>query len=158
MFNSILLCTHGTKGAQQAESLVFNDLLPKNLHLKVTVLTIIDQDWQSMTGDDWLNSSRTHATFLNHVEEQLGEEIREDWQRIQNQFPAAAQADFVSRVGALEETITGTARQLGCDLIVIGPHRESHRLFNLHMEKGLRARLKNAQLHPLLPCPLLIAP
>jgi nucleotide-binding universal stress UspA family protein len=158
MFNSILLCTHGTKGAQQAESLVFNDLVRKNPHLKVTVLTIIDQDWQSMTGDDWLNSSRTHATFLNHVEEQLGEEIREDWQRIRNQFPEAAQADFVSRVGALEEAITGTARQLGCDLIVIGSHHESRRFLNLQMEKGLRARLKNAKLHPLLPCPLLIAP
>lgn len=158
MFNSILLCTHGTEGAQRAEALVFGDFLKRNKDLDITVLTIIDQDWQAMTGDDWLNSSKTHTTFLNHVEEQLSEEIEEDWQRIRSTFPSAAKAKFISRVGQLEETIARTGREIHCDLIVIGPHRESRRLLNLKMEKGLRARLKNEKLHPILPCPLVIAP
>ena len=158
MFDSILLCTHGTEGARKAETLVFDDLCEKSSDLKVTVLTIIDQDWQSMTGDDWLNSSKTQATFLNYVEQQLGEEIKEDWQRIRSRFPASERAEFTSIVGPLEESIAGVAAKFECDLIVIGAHRESRRLFNLKMEKGLRARLKNAKLHPLLPCPLLIAP
>ncbi len=158
MFKSILLCTHGTAGAQNAEQLVFHELAGKSEDISIIVLTIIDEDWRSMTGDDWLNSSKTHATFLNHVEGQLGEEIEEDWQRIRNKYPASTNADFIKVVGPLEETIAREAAKRQCDLIVIGPHRETKRFFNLKMEKGLRARMTNAKLHPLLPCPLLIAP
>ncbi len=158
MFHSILLCTHGTEGARRAEHLVFQELCSRAEDVRVTVLTVIDEDWRAMTGDDWLNSSKTHATFLNHVEAQLGEEIEEEWQRIRKHHPAAKHADFIKVVGPLEESITRQAARNRCDLIVIGPHRETKRLFNLKMEKGLRARLKNDRLHPILPCPLLIAP
>lgn len=158
MFQSILLCTHGTAGARSAEYLVFHELAGKSQDLRITVLTIIDEDWRSMTGDDWLNSSKTHATFLNHVEQQLGEEIEEEWQRIKKQYPVAVDAIFTKVVGPLEESIANEAAKRQCDLIVIGTHRKTKRLFNLKMEKGLRARLENSKLHPLLPCPLLIAP
>jgi nucleotide-binding universal stress UspA family protein len=158
MFHSILLCTHGTEGARRAEHLVFHELCGRSEDVRVTVLTVIDEDWRSMTGDDWLNSSKTHATFLDHVEAQLGEEINEDWQRIQELYPAAAGAVFTKVVGPLEETMAKEAARNNCDLIVIGPHRQTKRMFNLTMEKGLRARLKNDKLHPILPCPLLIAP
>ncbi len=158
MFHSILLCTHGTEGARQAEHLVFHDLCNRSPDVRVTVLTVIDEDWRSMTGDDWLNSSKTHTAFLNHVEQQLGEEIEEEWQRMRDQYPAAACAAFTKVVGQLEESIAQEAARVHCDLIVIGPHRKSKRLLNLKMEKGLRARLKNSKLHPIIPCPLLIAP
>ena len=111
-----------------------------------------------MTGDDWLNSSKTHTTFLDHVEKQMQEENEEDWQRIKEKYPAAAQATFVGEVGFIEATIAAEAEKRKSDLIVIGPYRESRRLFNLKMEKGLRARIDQAKLHPVLPCPLLIAP
>ncbi|RUM36169.1 MAG: hypothetical protein DSY57_06025 [Desulfobulbus sp.] len=158
MFTSLLLCTHGTAGAKQAEHLVFADLYPKNPEISVTVLTIIDQDWQGMTGDDWLNSSHTHTTFLDHVQKQMQEENEEDWQRIRKQYPSAKKALFVGMVGPIEETIAAQARQRNCDLIVIGPQRESKRLFNLTMEKGLRSRMNTIALHKILPCPLLVAP
>ncbi len=158
MFDSILLCTHGTNGARRAEELVFGELIRKKPDLKVTILTIIDRDWQSMTGDDWLNSSKTHATFLDYVEDQMVRENSEDWQRIQERFPAAEEATFVSRVGAIEETIARQASSGGHDLIVLGPQRKTRRLFNLDMEKGLRSRIDMLLLHALLPCPLLIAP
>jgi nucleotide-binding universal stress UspA family protein len=158
MFTSLLLCTHGTAGAQYAEHLVFADLCLKNPELDVTVLTIIDQDWQSMTGDDWLNSSKTHTKFLDHVEQQMQEENEEDWQKIKNRYPAASKAEFVGVVGEIAPTIAAVAEKKQSDIIVIGPYRESRRLFNLKMEKGLRARINPATLHPLLPCPLLIAP
>lgn len=158
MFTSLLLCTHGTAGAAQAERLVFADLCAKNPDLRVTVLTIIDKDWQSMTGDDWLNSSKTHTTFLDHVEQQMKEENEEDWQRIKKTYPLAAEATFAGVVGSIEETIAGEAKKRKCDLIVIGPYRESRRLFNLKMEKGLRSRIDAIKLHEILPCPLLIAP
>ncbi|MCF6186050.1 MAG: universal stress protein [Desulfobulbaceae bacterium] len=158
MFTSLLLCTHGTAGAMQAEHIVFTELCAKAPELQVTVLTIIDQDWQSMTGDDWLNSSKTHTTFLDHVERQMQEENEEDWQRIKEKYPAAAGAVFAGVVGPIEETIAAQAKKRNCDLIVIGPYRKSRRLFKLKMEKGLRARIDPAKLHPALPCPLLIAP
>jgi len=111
-----------------------------------------------MTGDDWLNSSKSHTTFLDHVERQMREENEEDWQRIKEKYPAATQAIFVEEVGPIEKTIAAVAKKRKSDLVVIGPYRESRRLFNLKMEKGLRARIDPAKLHPVLPCPLLIAP
>ncbi|MBU0961083.1 MAG: universal stress protein [Proteobacteria bacterium] len=156
MFKHLLLCTHGTEGAQKAEAFVFKQLTA-DPNLKVSVLTILDEDWRMMTGDDWLNSSKTHTAFLDHVEAQVSEEIAEEWQRIRDTYPAAAQAVFLQRTGAIAETITRVAEKLHCDLIAIGPYQKSKGLF-IHGEKGLRARIKNDTLHPLLPCPLLIAP
>jgi len=158
MFTSLLLCSHGTPGARQAEHLVFDELCVRNPALHVTVLTIIDQDWQLMTGDDWLNSSKTHTTFLDHVQRQMQEENEEEWQRIRDTYPIAEKTLFAGVVGPIEETIAGQAEKRNVDLIVIGPYRESRRLFNLKMEKGLRSRIDTAKLHPILPCPLLIAP
>ena len=157
MFTSILLCTHGTTGAKQAERLVFAELCKKNPDLQVTVLTIIDQDWRDMTGDDWLNSSKTHTTFLDHVERQMQEENEEDWQRIREKYPAAAQATFLRIRYLVANPTSAEAEKRNNDLIVIGSYRKSRRLFNLKMEKGLRARIDTARLRPILPCPLLIA-
>ncbi len=138
--------------------MVFTTLCAASPGIQVTVLTIIDQDWQDMTGDDWLNSSRTHAAFLDHVQQQVQEENEEDWQRIRQEYPAAATATFAGVVGPIEESMAAEARRRGCDLIVIGPHRKSRRLFNLEMSRGLRSRTDTLLLHSLLPCPLLIAP
>ncbi len=157
MFNHILLCTHGTGGAQKAESFVFNQM-EADPDLKVSVLTVLDEDWRGMTGDDWLNSSKTHTTFLDHVQEQVTEEIDEQWQRIRNAHPAAAKAKFYQKTGAIAETITGMATALGCDLIAIGPYQKRQGFLSGKGSTGLRDRMKNKELHPLLPCPLMILP
>lgn len=157
MFSNILLCTHGTDGARKAESFVFKKL-EDDPKLKVTVLTILDEDWRGMTGDDWLNSSKTHTTFLDHVENQMNEEIAEEWLRIKKGYSVAAQADFLQKTGNIAKTITAVAKQLNCDVIVIGPYCKKKK-FSIHSTgMGLKARMKNQELHPLLPCPLLIAP
>ena len=157
MFKNVLLCTHGTEGAQKAEAFFFNEAA-KNPDLQLTVLTVLDADWRLMTGDDWLNSSKTHTTFLDHVEDQVSEEIVEEWQRIKECYPEAKKARFMQHTGDIAETITGVAKALECDLIVIGPYSKNSRFFPKKAEKGLRDRMENKQLHPLLPCPLLIAP
>ncbi len=157
MFNHVLLCTHGTEGAKKAEAFIFK-LLADDSNLKVSVLTVLDEDWRSMTGDDWLNSSKTQTAFLDHVEAQVSEEIAHDWQRIQDTYPCASQAVFLQRTGSIEKTITKVAKELSCDLIAIGPYRKSKKFFPIRMEKGLRARMQNKTFHPMLPCPLLIAP
>lgn len=156
MFKHILLCTHGTEGARKAEAFVFQQAATDS-NLKVSVLTVLDEDWRLMTGDDWLNSNKAQTAFLDHVEEQGSEEIVEEWQRIRETYPTASQAVFLQRTGAIAETIARVAGKLDCDLIAIGPYQKSKGLFN-HAEKGLRARMKNETLHPLLPCPLLITP
>ena len=157
MFNKILLCTHGTTGAQKAEAFIFSQLAAQP-SLKVSVLTVLDEDWRLMTGDDWLNSSKTHAKFLDHVEEQVGEEIAQEWQRMKDSYPSAKKATFLQRTGSIAETITRIANELGCDLIAIGPYQKRTSLLAPKGEKGLRDRMKNKDLHPLLPCPLLVVP
>ncbi len=141
-----------------AEDLVFNQLYAQNPSITITVLTIIDRDWQDMTGDDWLNSSKSHTSFLDHVEQQMRDENEIDWQRIKSTYANAESAGFKMIVGNIEETIAEQAKELNCDLIVIGPWRKNRRLFNFKLEKGLKARIKPEILHPLIHCPVLIAP
>ncbi len=157
MYDHILLCTHGSPGARKAEDYVFGKLLSHAPAAGVTVLTIIDRDWTLMTGDDWLNTSRTRNTFLEYVDDQLGREIAADWQRIRKSHSSAAGARFMKVVGHIEETIVAAALQEECDLIVVGGRRNKpRRLTSVTMEPGLAARLRNEKLHPLLPVPLLV--
>lgn len=159
MFNKILLCTHGSQGAQKAETYVFEKLLGAVPAEHITVLTIIDKDWSGMSSDDWLNTSTTRTQFKDYVEEQLTREIDEDWQRIRETYPESENCRFMNVVGDIEETMAEVAGKLECDLIVLGPyHKKPRRLTSVIMEKGLANTISNKKLHPLLPCPILIAP
>jgi len=159
MFKKILLCTHGSKGAQKAEKLVFEKFQKSFSAEQITVLTIIDKDWSGMSSDDWLNTSTTRTQFKDYVQEQLSREIEEDWQRIRDLYPASEKCRFMKVVGGIEETIAEAALKLECDLIILGPYnKKPRRLTSVIMEKGLADTISNKKLHPLLPCPLLIAP
>ena len=159
MFTKILLCTHGSAGAKKAEEYVFKSLLAKCPDAQLTVLTIIDKDWSSMSTDDWLNTSTTRTQFKDYVEEQLGREIAEDWQRIKETFPQAEPAKFIKVAGDIEETIAEVAKKIAAEIIVLGAyHKKPSRLFSVKMTPGLAATLSNAKLHPLLPCPILTVP
>jgi nucleotide-binding universal stress UspA family protein len=151
MFSHLLLCTHGSAGARLAEDLVCADLCAANTVPKVTVLTVVNEDWRHMTGDDWLNTSNVRKTFLAHVDETLAQEIEAEWQRLRDTHAVAAAFQFRKTMGPVAASIATAARALGCDLIVVGPYQKKH-------TKGLKARMTNKELHPLLPCPLLVAP
>ena len=151
MFNHLLLCTHGTPGAQKAEALVFSDLVGRHPDVDVAVLTVVNEDWKLMTGDDWLNTSATRNTFIRYVDSQLAREIEADWQRIKERYPRAENCRFIRTMGPIEETICEVAEKIACDLVVIGP-------FQKKQGKVFKGRLKNKTLHPILPCPLLVAP
>ena len=157
MFKHILLCTHGTGGAQKAEKFVFEKMAGAP-DLKVTLLTVLDEDWRGMTGDDWLNSSKTQATFLDHVEGQVSAEIKADWERIHQSYPEASKVEFIQKTGMIAEAIAAVAKDLECDGIVIGAYQKTKGLFCRTDRKGLKDTLKNKNLHPLLPCPLIIIP
>lgn len=159
MFKNILLCTHGSSGAQKAEAYVFEKLQKGILPEQLTVLTIIDKDWSMMSSDDWLNTSTTRTQFKDYAQEQLTREINEDWQRIRDTYPQAETCRFMNVVGGIEETIAEVAEELKCDLIVIGPYnKKPNRLTSMIMEKGLADTIANKKLHPLLPCPVLVIP
>lgn len=151
MFSHILLCTHGTPGAQLAEKWVFNNLCTGLPQAQITVLTVVNQDWNLMVGDDWLNTSATRNTFRSHVDTQLASEIEEDWARIRQTYALAEACTFKRIFGPVEETFVEVAHQLECDLIVIGP-------FQKKQGRGFKSRVQNKVLHPLLKVPLLIAP
>lgn len=159
MFTKILLCTHGSKGAQKAEKFVFEKLLTSLSAEQVTVLTVIDKDWSGMSSDDWLNTSTTRTQFKDYVQEQLSREIEDDWKRIRELYPSSEKCRFMKVVGGIEETIAEVAEKLECDLVILGPYnKKPRRLTSVIMEKGLADTISNKKLHPLLPCPLLIAP
>ena len=151
MFKHLLLCTHGTPGARSAEDYFFKALWPGFPDARATVLTVINQDWSVMVGDDWLNSSATRNAFRSHVDRQLAEEIEADWQRIRDTHARAGRCEFKRIFGPVETTIVEAAQRLSCDLIVIGPYQK-------RQGKGFKARLQNKVLHPLLRVPLLVAP
>lgn len=156
MFKNILLCTHGSEGAQQAEKYLFESLLPQTPESTVAILTIIDKDWTVMTGDDWLNTSGTRNRFMDYVDEQLGREINEDWDRIRSTFSVSDAVQFIKVAGDIEETIAEVAEKLQIDIIIIGGYQKKpFRLTSVKMSPGLAARISNEKLHPLLPCPLL---
>ena len=104
MFTKILLCTHGSEGAQKAEEYVFNSLLPKSPAAQLTILTIVDKDWSIMSSDDWLNTSTTRTQFKDYVDEQLTREIGADWERIKNKFSQAEQAKFINLSNSFFDT------------------------------------------------------
>ena len=159
MFENILLCTHGSDGAVKAENYVFKVLAKKLPDTKITVLTIIDKDWSAMSSDDWLNTSTTRTQFKDYVQEQLSREIEEDWDRIKSEHLGSKNCKFMRVVGGIETTIAEVATKLKCDLIVCGPYnKKPRRLTSVKMEKGLADTISNKELHPLLRCPLLIAP
>lgn len=151
MFRHILLCTHGTPGARRAETLVFERLLPASPGSEITVLTVFNEDWALMTGDDWLNTSTTRNTFRSHVETQLARETAAHWDAIRERYPAASQHRFKQVFGPVEATIAGTARKLDCDLVVMGAWQKKR-------APGFKHRVKPEHLHPLLSVPLMIAP
>ena len=134
-----------------AEQWVFETMHPACPQAKVTVLTVVNQDWSLMVGDDWLNSSATRNAFRSHVDDQLASEIEEDWQRIRHQFPGADDCSFKRIFGPIEETFVEAAAALDCDVMVIGPYQKKQ-------GRGFKARIQNKVLHPLLRIPLMVAP
>ena len=151
MFQHILLCTHGTPGARQAEALVFETLLPMFPDAWITVLTVFNQDWDLMTGDDWLNTSTTRNTFRSHVETQLARETEAHWETIRERYPVASQHHFMHVFGPVEETLAEVARKRNCDLVVMGAWQKK-------MAKGFKHRIKPDKLHPAMAVPIMIAP
>ncbi|MDD4731702.1 MAG: universal stress protein [Desulfovibrio sp.] len=144
----ILLATHGTPGAQKAEDLAAQWAREQGAH--VTVLSIVNEDWKHMTGDDWLNTSKARNLFADYVEGQIEGEIKGLWERVARKLDGL-EVEYVRRVGRPEDVLCQVAREQQADVIVMGAHQKKQ-------APGWRARFENKKLHPQLPCPMVVAP
>lgn len=149
MFKKILLATHGTDGAKKAEDFVLK-YLQNSKDVTLYILSIINQDWQFMMGDDWLNTSATRNKFARYVESEINNEIDMLWKRLKEKF-IYPQVEYIRRVGSLEEALKNTAREKEVDLIIIGSRQKKR-------SPGFKARFDYKKLQKDLPCPLMIIP
>ncbi|MGE4290572.1 MAG: universal stress protein [Desulfovibrio sp.] len=144
----ILLATHGTPGAQKAEDLALD--WAKHFGARLSVLSVINEDWKHMTGDDWLNTSTARNLFAEYVEGEIESEIQALWTRLKQKF-AGLEPGFLRRVGRPENVLCEVAREIDADIIIMGTYQKKQ-------APGWRARFENKILHPQLPCPVVVAP
>jgi nucleotide-binding universal stress UspA family protein len=148
MFKRILLATHGTPGARKAEALAAD--WARKTGAELAVVSIFNDDWKHMTGDDWLNTSTARMQFASYVEDQVNDEMDALEQRLREQFQGL-NVRFMRRSGVVEDELCKAAEETGADIVVLGAYQKKQ-------APGFKARFENRQLHPQLPCPLLVAP
>ena len=133
MFKQILLATHGTRGAQAAEDLSVD--VAREWGAKIHCIHVIHEDWNLMTGDDWLNTSASRNMFARHVEAELDGEAEAIRKRISEKASQhAVPLTFEKAVGNPGSLILQSARAVGADLIVMGSRQRSQ-------DKGFKSRI-----------------
>jgi nucleotide-binding universal stress UspA family protein len=148
-YRTLLLASHGTPGAQAAETLAI-DLCAPGAHLYH--LLVVPDLWRGMMGDDWLNNVRTRIAFGNYLEAELSREIGEHLERVSH--AAAARGLTYSpevRQGDPADCLVAYSREQPCELVVLGAPRPKG-------TEGLRSRMRLETLVRGLAAPLLVVP
>lgn len=148
MFKRILLATHGTPGAQKAETLAAQ--WARTSGAELVVLSIFNEDWKHMTGDDWLNTSTTRNKFGDYVMGQVNAEMDRLQERLEQVFQGL-EVRYVRASGNIEQVLAETAEKEQADIVIMGAWQKKQ-------APGFKARFENRRLHPLLPCPAVVAP
>jgi nucleotide-binding universal stress UspA family protein len=149
-YKKILLASHGTEGAKEAEREAIELCAASGAHIHH--LIVVPDFWKGMMGDDWLNNSSTRDDFGGYVESQLEEEIRSQVAQLTKiAEKKKIKYDYHVVVGKpgpamLEATATGNF-----ELAVIGSPRPKGK-------KGLRSRMDLDIIARDLPIPILIVP
>jgi len=119
MIKKILLATHGTAGAIEAERSALE--LARTLDAELHALYVIHQGWGSLVGIEWLHSSETRMEFFRYAETELYRMANTALAAFAQRAEAAGLTITTSvRVGDPEQVIAGEAGELGADLIVLG--------------------------------------
>lgn len=147
MITKILVPTHGTENAVQAEAYAIK--LAEALGADLHGLYVIHKGWASLVGIEWLHSSEKRMVFYRHAESEL------------YKMADAAMTGFVQRaekhglsvmtsvrVGDPAAVIAEEARALGADLIVIGSNGSER-------SEEYRAKISVDKLLKSAPCSLL---
>ncbi len=150
MFRRILLATHGTSGAQAAEDLAVE--LASKIGASLCCLHVIHEDWQWMTGDDWLNTSASRNQFARHVENELELEAQAIMKRVTDKA-AAKSVPFttIKKVGNPGAVIPLTAQETGAELVVMGSRQNKQ-------DTGFKARIGWTEFLASCRVPVLLAP
>lgn len=148
-YQDILLASHGTPGAQAAESLALS-LCAEGATLHH--LLVVPDLWRGMMGDDWLNNVRTRIAFGEYLEGELSREIAEHVDRLTRETAArGVRYHSEIRQGDPAACLIAFSRVVRCGLIVIGAPRPKG-------APGLRSRLETEPLIRGLNTHLMVAP
>ena len=146
---TLLLAHHGTPGAARAEALAFTIALRE----VTTVIhgLVVPDFWDGMQGDDWLNNASTRDTFARHLESQIETENAAQISALEAHCRQRELAYRVLvKVGDPATCLVAMAREVGADLVLIGPPRAKG-------EPGYRSRMNLETLARGLSCALIVA-
>ena len=148
-FKRILLASHGTAGALEAEK---EALLLSAEGASIFHLVVIPEFWKGMVGKDWLNNPSGSHDYDKYVESQLEKEIGQQIKRIQNAANRKKiKYSYEVIVGKPAEIMIQTANSGKFDIAVIGSPRPRGK-------KGLRSRMDLGVIARDLDIPILIVP
>jgi len=119
MIGKILVATHGSKGAVEAEQHALD--LATTLGAELHALYVIHKGWGSLVGIEWLHSSETRMDFFRYAEAELYRMADEALGKFAQRAAACGVTATTSvRVGEPGEVLVNEARERGFDLIVLG--------------------------------------
>ena len=119
MIRKILVATHGTEGAVLAELYALQ--LAKALDAELHGLYVINKDWGSLVGIEWLHSSEKRMEFYHYAESELYRMANTALESFKQRALTNGLCLITSvRVGDPNKAISEEARLQGADLIIIG--------------------------------------
>ena len=119
MISKILVATHGSKGAVEAEYYALD--LARTLDAELHALYVIHKGWGSLVGIEWLHSSERRMEFYRYAEMELYRMADTALGRFaQRAADCGVKVTTSVLVGDPGEVIVNKARERGADLIVIG--------------------------------------
>jgi nucleotide-binding universal stress UspA family protein len=150
MFTNVLVASHGTQGAQAAEDLALKIAI--RFESVLNLVTVINENWQHMTGDDWLNTSACRNQFRRHVESEVNGEADEVIGRVRSRASESGiQFRHVKTVGIPVVEILNVADTISADLIVVGARQ-------IKQDLGFKSRLPWEKFIESSRIPVIIAP
>ena len=148
-FKRILLASHGTVGATEAEK---EALQLGADNATIFHLVVVPEFWRGMVGKDWLHDQSGSHDYDAYVESQLEKEIAQHIARLK-QAAQRKKIKYSSRVvvGKPAEMMIDTANSGKFDIAIIGSPRPRGK-------KGLRSRMELDEIARDMHIPLLIVP
>jgi nucleotide-binding universal stress UspA family protein len=147
MIKKILIATHGTEGAVEAELHALD--LARRMDAELHALYVIHKGWGTLVGIEWLHSSERRMEFYRYTEAELYKMADAALSKFVHRAAACGVKVTTSiRVNKLEEAIVSEARAQGSDLIVLG---------NVGKERSeeYRAKVSLGKLMKFAPCSVL---
>lgn len=119
MIHRILVATHGTENAVQAEAYAIQ--LAKALNADLHGLYVIHKDWGSLVGIEWLHSSEKRMDFYRYAESELYRMADAALAKfIEHTETHGVKVTTAVRVGEMEDAIAEEALARAADLVIIG--------------------------------------